>query len=265
MSAVATPHPQPYPQHTLNSARKPTHRVRERWVRTLFVEDKRKPYALIQVQLQQQHELFAEFQRLRRKPEPEAGEPPDADVLDTVAKVDSLAHALTWGVLLLCSANLIVSSQYLLAANRRWTYRRALLRRQSPEDRARPSFSVRPSSTPAHALNFRGSTRCSSGRSCTCWQTRCSSSGCVHRCLEHRGSSLGPPATPIAQQGPPSDASRRSPSAPCQDVMNLFRVTARGPRTQNLALSMLVKEPISFNVYKAPKPESDDDGHGDGA
>lgn len=49
------------------------------------------------------------------------------------------------------------------------------------------------------------------------------------------------------------------------DVMNLLRLTARGPRTENLALSMLVREPISYNIFTPPEePEQSEGDGGDG-
>lgn len=86
-------------------------RVRERWVKKHFREDKTKAYSLFQVQLQQQHALFEEFQKMRRRPHPAAGEPPDPAVLQELAVMDKQANQLAYGVLFLCCGNLVASSQ----------------------------------------------------------------------------------------------------------------------------------------------------------
>lgn len=85
--------------------------VRERWVKQRFSEDKRLPYAQFQVQIEQQHEHFEEFQKLRKRPQTVAGEPPDPAALAALAQMDAFAHKLAWGALLLCAGNLIASAQ----------------------------------------------------------------------------------------------------------------------------------------------------------
>lgn len=66
-------------------------------------------------------------------------------------------------------------------------------------------------------------------------------------------------------RGAPSPATKEGPFSRGRVATPLpfHRVTTKGPRTENLALSMLVREPLSFNVYHPPREEEETPAGGD--